>query len=45
MAIKLEDDIRECKKPSLETNECLNKIEVKEALKKGKNGHNETLYE
>ena len=31
--VKLQDEIQECKKASLEINEQLNKIELKEALK------------
>ena len=42
MVAKLEDEIQEFKKSLLETNGCLNKIELKEALKEEKIGHNET---
>ena len=33
MVVKLEEEIQECKRASFETNERLNKIELKEALK------------
>ena len=36
MVAKLEDKIQECKKDSFETNERLNNIELKEALKEEK---------
>ena len=42
MVAKLEDEIHECKRASFEINERLNKIELKEALKEEKIGHNET---
>ena len=36
MVAKLEDEIQKCKRASFETNEHLNKIELKETLKKTK---------
>ena len=38
MVAKLEDEIRECKQHSLETNDHIYKIELKKAME-GKNGH------